>query len=366
MAINLGRIRGDRVADALTLSAALTFGTLGVAPAIAAVDPNTASISGILTQNMNGTVSPVATADVYAYSVTTESYAGYSELNADGSYSIQGLSAGRYMIEFNPHGEGLAAEFYGDTTEFAAAEEVVLYVGLLRSGIDALLQQGGTITGTLTKSSGGTTVPAAGVNVYAYSTGWGWDALWAQTDVNGRYTVDGLAVGNYKLQFVPEDPGIVSKWCTTAVSYASATIIAMADRAAVTGVDAAMPVIIQPGATTTGIDAQLGDLPVSATPVERQAGADRFATSAEISKATFAPGVPVAYIANGYNFPDALSSAPVAGLDGAPVLLVPTEGIPAAIHNELKRLQPARIIVLGGPQAVSTANANLLSSYIVK
>ena len=270
------------------------------------------------------------------------------------------------MIESNPHGEGLAAEFYGDTTEFAAAEEVVLYAGLLRSGIDALLQQGGTITGTLTKSSGGTTVPAAGINVYAYSTGWGWDALWAQTDVNGRYTVDGLAVGNYKLQFVPEDPGIVSKWCTTAVSYASATIIAMADRAAVTGVDAAMPVIIQPGATTTGIDAQLGDLPVSATPVERQAGADRFATSAEISKATFAPGVPVAYIANGYNFPDALSSAPVAGLDGAPVLLVPTEGIPAAIHNELKRLQPARIIVLGGPQAVSTANANLLSSYIVK
>ena len=100
--------------------------------------------------------------------------------------------------------------------------------------------------------------------------------------------------------------------------------------------------------------------------VSSLSGPDRFATSAAISEANFAANAPVVYIANAYNFPDALSGAPVAGLDGAPVLLVPTEGIPAAIQTELKRLQPGRIVVLGGAQAVSTASANLLSSYIVK
>ncbi|WP_170133059.1 GH25 family lysozyme, partial [Arthrobacter livingstonensis] len=42
-------------------------------------------------------------------------------------------------------------------------------------------------------------------------------------------------------------------------------------------------------------------------PVSRVAGADRYAVSAAVSKATFAPGVSVAYIASGAVFPDALS-----------------------------------------------------------
>ncbi|MUN07081.1 hypothetical protein GLX25_08110, partial [Agromyces luteolus] len=45
----------------------------------------------------------------------------------------------------------------------------------------------------------------------------------------------------------------------------------------------------------------------------RISGADRYATSAAISAKSFEPGVPVVYIANGTNFPDALSGAPVAG-----------------------------------------------------
>ena len=89
--------------------------------------------------------------------------------------------------------------------------------------------------------------------------------------------------------------------------------------------------------------------------VERWAGADRYATSAAISAASFEPGVEVAYIASGSGFADALSGAPVAGATGGPVLLVPTGSIPAVIQNELNRLQPKRIVVLGGPGAVSAS-----------
>jgi YVTN family beta-propeller protein len=88
-------------------------------------------------------------------------------------------------------------------------------------------------------------------------------------------------------------------------------------------------------------------------PVTEVAGVDRFGTSAAISASAFAPGVPVAYITDGYAFPDALSAAPVAGRDGAPILMVLPDEIPATIQAELTRLKPQRIVILGGFDAVS-------------
>ncbi|HYM53052.1 MAG TPA: S8 family serine peptidase, partial [Candidatus Dormibacteraeota bacterium] len=44
----------------------------------------------------------------------------------------------------------------------------------------------------------------------------------------------------------------------------------------------------------------------------RLAGADRYATAAAVSAASFGAGVPVAYVATGTNFPDALAAGPVA------------------------------------------------------
>lgn len=87
----------------------------------------------------------------------------------------------------------------------------------------------------------------------------------------------------------------------------------------------------------------------------RLAGVDRYETSALISAAAFKPGVPVAYIATGDNFPDALSGGPAAAMGAGPMLLVSSAGIPPSISTELNRLKPARIVVLGGPDRVSTA-----------
>ncbi|WP_349903878.1 cell wall-binding repeat-containing protein, partial [Parafrigoribacterium humi] len=100
--------------------------------------------------------------------------------------------------------------------------------------------------------------------------------------------------------------------------------------------------------------------------VSRLAGADRYATSAAISAASFAPGVPVVYVASGEAFPDALSAAPVAGPGGGPVLLVTPSGIPASIRAELVRLKPSRIVVVGGPASITDALYQEFLSYVVK
>ena len=72
-----------------------------------------------------------------------------------------------------------------------------------------------------------------------------------------------------------------------------------------------------------------------------------------IATKSFAPGVATAYIASGRVYTDALSGAPVAGKNDNPVLLVDTTKIPSSIAAELTRLQPGRIVVMGGPNTIS-------------
>jgi putative cell wall-binding protein len=87
--------------------------------------------------------------------------------------------------------------------------------------------------------------------------------------------------------------------------------------------------------------------------LERWWGPDRFSTSARISAENYDPGVDTVYVASGRIFTDALSGAPVAGKQAGPVLLVDTTKLPDAIEAELTRLQPRRIVVLGGPNTIS-------------
>jgi len=98
--------------------------------------------------------------------------------------------------------------------------------------------------------------------------------------------------------------------------------------------------------------------------VSRLAGADRYRTAAAISKDGFGPGAPVVYIATGLNFPDALAGGATAALKDGPVLLVSGASIPKATHDELTRLKPKRVVVLGGTAVVSESVRDDLNTYI--
>ncbi|NCD20443.1 MAG: cell wall-binding repeat-containing protein [Actinobacteria bacterium] len=85
----------------------------------------------------------------------------------------------------------------------------------------------------------------------------------------------------------------------------------------------------------------------------RLSGADRYATSAAISRASFQAGVSTVFVASGEDFPDALAVGAAAGAVEAPVLLTKHGVLPASVEAEIDRLNPGRIVVVGGPAAVS-------------
>ena len=154
--------------------------------------------------------------------------------------------------------------------------------------------------------------------------------------------------------------GAVISGATSAFYTLGAADLAATISVAVTGSQTGYLSVTKTSVATTAVQKSDGTVE---SPVTRLAGADRFSASASISQENFSAGVAKVFVANGLNFPDALSGAPVAAKAGAPVLLVAPGSIPDSIAKELDRLQPGEIVVLGGVNSVSDAVAKDLGTY---
>jgi putative cell wall-binding protein len=84
-------------------------------------------------------------------------------------------------------------------------------------------------------------------------------------------------------------------------------------------------------------------------PVERVAGPERTATAAAASRAAFPDGAGTAFVAT------------AAAAAGAPLLLV-DGAVPPATAAELQRLEPERVVALGGAAAIPPAVADELAA----
>lgn len=96
--------------------------------------------------------------------------------------------------------------------------------------------------------------------------------------------------------------------------------------------------------------------------VERIWGSDRYGTAAAVS-ANWSPGVDVVYLASGLDYPDAMPAGALGGTHDAPVLLARPNGIPSVTRAELTRLQPDRIVVMGGASAIGDSVLSDLADY---
>ncbi len=122
----------------------------------------------------------------------------------------------------------------------------------------------------------------------------------------------------------------------------------------------ASPALVADGAIITaawsgydGTDARIQVSSFTYPPTTRIAGPNRFSTSAAVAQ-KFATA-DVVYVANGRNYPDALSAAPAAAHQGGPLLLTEQGSLPGVIAAEIVRLDPTTIVVVGGDAVVSPA-----------
>lgn len=117
------------------------------------------------------------------------------------------------------------------------------------------------------------------------------------------------------------------------------------------------------GTATISSSVETALRPYALERVVRIDGKDGYEVAANVSRDVVAWTSDTVYIASGGGFSDAVAAAGVASTWGRPVLLTAQGYLPASVAAELDRLEPSRIVVVGGPASVSDRVLSMLRSY---
>ena len=182
------------------------------------------------------------------YEASSELPVGFATTKANGEYTVEGLASGPYKVEFSAGFESdlnYVTQYYDGAPSLAAAESVPVTQGATTPGIDAELQEGGKLSGTVTRYTlSEDIIPLKNIEVTVYqASGTEPPVGFATTKADGEYTVEGLASGSYKVEF---SAGFESGLNYVTQYYEDASTLA-----------AATSVPVTQGATTKGINAEL-------------------------------------------------------------------------------------------------------------
>ncbi len=161
---------------------------------------------------LGGTISGEATdtsgasaAGVYVaiYRTGESDQAGHAVTASDGSYQSTGLAPGTYTVEFEPPAaSGLAYQWWNGQAITGTPATVTVTASFDTSAISAVLQTGGTITGTAVEASG---APLAGVTGNLFTLPGEVFAGRVTSAADGTFSSNGLSAGSYELELVPPD-----------------------------------------------------------------------------------------------------------------------------------------------------------------
>ena len=198
-----------------------------------------------------------------AYRWTNE-FGGYWEsvmdgsTDASGSYSIGGLAAGTYRVEFRDLENNYARESYADAEDLDLGVDILVAADQTVSGINASLAKASRITGTVTGPDGITPLgQGKGVRVYRWNSKLGGYWEWVSsgsTDASGSYSIDGLAAGTYRVGFSDWQGHYFAEFYGDGVDLASGTDILVPAEKIVTGISVSLARASRIEGTVTGSD----------------------------------------------------------------------------------------------------------------
>jgi protocatechuate 3,4-dioxygenase beta subunit len=263
-------------------STKLTVASQTNVTAINATLPAFASISGVVKAGASlGTSKVISGVGVSALDSNGDSV-GYASTDSDGKYSITGLDAGSYRIQFTPDAEtdpSVVSEFWNHKQTLETATVVNLASGQALTGISPLLPLWSNITGTVKGYvSSSSSVPLENAYVVAYNSA-GDSVASASTDASGNYTLDNLGAGTYRLQFVPDSEtsgSWLSQYSGNKDSLELATVVTVSASQTVKNQNIVLPRL----ASLSGIVTGDGNAPLAYTDVTLYDSTGKYISSA--------------------------------------------------------------------------------------
>ena len=180
-------------------------------------------------------------AEVWACAYLAQSEENCDFTGGDGLYSIAGLEAGKYKVEFWPESTdpSYVGEFYDDKAFWGEADEVEVEEGVATTGIDAELAEAATIKGEVRAASLGGPVEQFLVCAHLPTEE---VAGCAVGRPDGSYALPGLPEGEYKIEFLPAANlyNLLNQFYDHKESFAEADLLAVAAGETKIGIDADM------------------------------------------------------------------------------------------------------------------------------
>jgi molybdopterin-binding protein len=187
------------------------------------------------------THNPLSGVEVCAWMSGGEYYEACGSTNASGEYTISGLAAGSYTVEFyRTYGTNYLPQYYSGKTPLEQPDTVSVTTGSTTTGVNAALQQGGKITGKVTDAS--THNPISGVEVCPSITSAEFFYYYfecAYTNASGEYMIEGLFTGSYKLHFYrPYESGYANQYYDGKTTWGQADTISVTAGSTVSNINA--------------------------------------------------------------------------------------------------------------------------------
>lgn len=222
-----------------------------------------ARIEGTVTESIGG--APIQNIQVTAYRWNGSGFDSLSSDSSDinGAYSIGGLPAGLYRVQFeDTFGNLYVTETYNNVPgrAYDVGDNLSLSTAQTITGIDAALDVGSTISGTVTAQTGGAPIDGVSVLAYRWNGSW-WD--WAEstsTDFTGSYEIGGLPAGTYRVSFWDWNDVYIKEVYDDFIGdvYDGGSDLVIGAGAFVTGIDAALAMGSTIEGTVTEIDGVTG------------------------------------------------------------------------------------------------------------
>ncbi|MFK3677694.1 collagen binding domain-containing protein [Microbacterium sp. NPDC090218] len=233
------------------------------------------AIQGVVTSDVDG--SPLEGVAVRALDDRNE-IVGATQTDAVGAYTLGGLPAGSYRLEFDSADPAVVSEYWNDSHTWAGATLITVIELETVADVDASLAGLGFISGTVTRSSDGEPLSAS---VSFYGIDGGVDVSFVDTESDGTFRVP-VVPGTYRVLFHPNERGMPEEYWKDAFLWEDATLITVAAGQEVVGIDAAMDEAATIAGTVTldsdvvqkiVVEAWSGDVKISSTHADIATGA---------------------------------------------------------------------------------------------
>ncbi len=346
--------RRSRLAAALVVAVAVSL----VPFALAA--PARATGSGTVSGRITADTRPVAHSVVELTAVGREAHSCYelcsgtqlfALTDANGRYTIKDVPHRTYTLLASSPDQYHANTYLGGASTIEGGKRIT--TGGTLTGVDVSLVTAATLDGTVTAADAGALHGTVQVELWSQyhghwhwvteSGGYGAFARPGTASDPGRFSLGGVMPGTYKLQFLSDDNDpshVATTWWGGR------------------NITEAKTVTVRAGDDLDGFDVAVGTASLSGVDASTLVtGPDRWRVSAAVTERGIHDGVyttgGTVFVTSGEKYPDALSAAPAAAQQHAPLMLTAGGSLPAATRAEVVRLEPARIVVVGGAASVS-------------